>query len=145
MIGKVSKTIGKIYLINIIHMFKKFLISLGAILIWLCTISSTTSAITVHLPGTSTSTPNVNPWNHKQAEWNLSYLAVISFINDYLRFAVWLVCFLFVIINWYKLIISRWDWKQMKKATNALIWCGIGIAASLLAYTIVDIAISLFS
>ena len=125
-------------------MFKKILISLWIMFIWLCAIPNVNADVSVHLPPSDGSSPDYNEWNHTVVNGNRTYLAVISLVNEYLRFAVWFVCFLFMIINWYKLIISRWDSKQMKSALNSLIWCWVGIAVCLLAYTIVDVAVWLF-
>lgn len=87
------------------------------------------------MPGTSTIV-NV-PWSH-------SYLDVIALVNRYLWFAIWFVCFLFMIWNGYKLILARGDAAEMKKASNALVWCWVWIAVCFLAYVIVKFAINLF-
>lgn len=79
-----------------------------------------------------------------QIEWSRSFLDIISVVNSYLRFAIWLICFLFMIWNGFQLIMSRGNEKDMKAAKDALIWCGIGLASCLLAYIIVNIAINLF-
>lgn len=82
--------------------------------------------------------------NATQIEWSRSLLDIIWVVNSYLRFAIWLICFLFMIWNGFQLIMSRWNEKDMKAAKDALIWCGIGLASCLLAYIIVNIAINLF-
>ena len=86
-----------------------------------------------------------NPGGWTWISGDYSILDVINLINSYLRFAVWFVCFLFMIINGYKLITAHWDEKQTKSATSALIWCVIWITICLLAYIIVNIAINLFA
>lgn len=85
--------------------------------------------------------------NHdrSQIDGSRSILDMISLVNDYLWFAIWFVCFLFMIWNWYKLITASWDEKAMGSATKALLWSGIWIAICLLAYIIVNIAINLFA
>ena len=77
-------------------------------------------------------------------EWSRSFLDIISVVNSYLRFTIWLVCFLFMIWNGFQLIMSRGNEKDMKAAKDALIWCGIWLASCILAYIIVNIAINLF-
>jgi len=79
-----------------------------------------------------------------QIVWSRSFLDIISFVNSYLRFAIWLICFLFMIWNGFQLIMSRGNEKDMKAAKDALIWCGIWLASCILAYIIVNIAINLF-
>lgn len=89
-------------------------------------------------------------WNpdvsHKRTEikWNYWILNIIWAVNNYLRFAIWLVCFIFMIWNGFQLIMARGNEKDMDNAKNALIWCGIGLASCFLAYIIVNIAINLF-
>ena len=121
-------------------MLKKKLIYLQTILIINCI--KVTNAVNVVLPKGAVSNEDVP---NEQIKWNYSIFKLISIVNDYLRFAVWFVCFLFMIWNWYQLIMARWDSKQMKSATNALIWCAIWLVACLLAYIIVNIAIKLFN
>lgn len=82
---------------------------------------------------------------NEQIEGNYSILQLIWFVNSYLRFAIGFVCFLFTIINWYKLITAQWDEKTTKDATKALIWCAIGIGICLLAYIIVNVTLRLFA
>lgn len=74
-----------------------------------------------------------------------SIFDVIKLVNSYIRFAVGFVCFLFMIINGYKLITANGDEKQTKAATSALIWSAIWIAICLLAYIIVNVAVKLFA
>ena len=81
----------------------------------------------------------------ERIDWSYSILGVIKVVNEYLWFAIGFICFLFTIINWYKLITAQWDEKQMKEATNALIWCAIWIAVCLLSYIIVNLALRLFA
>lgn len=77
--------------------------------------------------------------------WNHSVFDIISFVNRYLWFGIGLVCFLFMIWNGYQLIMSRWDEKEMKSATNALTWCAVWLAVCILAYIIVNLAVKLFA
>lgn len=74
-----------------------------------------------------------------------SIFSTISLINDYLWFAIWLACFWFMIWNGYQLIMARGDEKQMKAATDSLIWCGVWLAVCILAHIIVNIAVKLFA
>lgn len=79
-----------------------------------------------------------------QIDWNYSFLDIISVVNNYLWFAIWFLCFLFMIWNGFQLIMARGNEKDMEAAKNALIWCGIGLVVCFLAYIIVNIAINLF-
>ena len=88
------------------------------------------------------SNPDVSTDYH--VDWQYSIFDLISLVNWYLRFAIWFVCFLFMVWNWYQLIIARWDKKEMKKATWALTWCAIWLVVCILAYIIVNIAVKLF-
>lgn len=80
-----------------------------------------------------------------QIDWSRSIFNIISFVNGYLRFAIWFVCFLFMIINGYKLITAHGDEKQTWAATKALWQSIIWIAICLLAYIIVNVAVRLFA
>ena len=73
-----------------------------------------------------------------------SVFDVINLVNSYIRFAIGFVCFLFMIINGYKLITANGDEKQTKAATSALIWAAVWIVICLLAYIIVNVAVKLF-
>ena len=80
-----------------------------------------------------------------QFDWNYAILDIIKFVNSYLWFAIWFVCFLFLVINGIKLIVSRWDGAETGKAMKALIWCAIWIFICLSAYIIVNLVIRLFA
>jgi hypothetical protein len=80
-----------------------------------------------------------------QIDWSRSIFNIISFVNGYLRFAIWFVCFLFMVVNGYKLITARGDEKPTSAATNALWQSVIWIAICLLAYIIVNVAVRLFA
>lgn len=89
------------------------------------------------------SNPDVS--STSQVYWKYSIFDTISLVNGYLWFAIWFVCFLFMVRNWYQLIIARGDEKEMKKATGALTGCAIWLVVCILAYIIVNIAIKLFA
>ena len=86
-----------------------------------------------------------NPGGWTYINWDYSILDVINLVNNYLWFAVWFVCFLFMVINGYKLISANGDEKQTKAATSALIWAVVWIVICLLAYIIVNLAVNLFA
>ncbi len=123
-------------------MFKKALILLQIIVV--TTLLSTTNAVSVWTLRPRIWNPDI-PQQPTQIDWSRSFLDILSVVNSYLRFAIWFVCFLFMIWNGFKLIMSRWDEKDMKSAQNALIWCGVWLVTCFLAYIIVNIAIKLFS
>lgn len=74
-----------------------------------------------------------------------SIFNIILLVNEYLWFAIWFFCFLFMVRNWFQLITAQGDSDQTKKSTKSLIWAAIWIAVCLLAYIIVNIAVKLFS
>lgn len=121
-------------------------------LIWLIMMTLLTfickvNAVTVHILESRAG------WDIPKSIWlkegvvngNHSVFELIKVINSYLRFAIWFVCFLFTIINGFKLISARWDEKQTKEATSALLKSIIWIASCLLAYVIVNLAVKLFA
>ena len=77
--------------------------------------------------------------------WSRSIFNIISLVNKYLWFTIWLFCFLFMIWNGFQLITAKGDENQTKNATKSLVWAAIWIAVCLLAYIIVNIAVKLFS
>lgn len=83
--------------------------------------------------------------NRTQIEWWRSVFDIIRFVNSYLWFAIWFVCFLFMVFNGYKLITAHWDEKQTQAATKGLMWSIVWIAVCLLAYIIVNVAVKLFA
>lgn len=126
---------------------KKKIISYITMLIFTCVLSinAVVNAISVTLPRQWAEGWDYYPGQNVQKDGTHSLLDIIRFVNDYLWFAIWFVCFLFVVINWIKLIISRWDEQETKKAMHALIWCVIWIIVCLSAYIIVNVAIRLFA
>lgn len=80
-----------------------------------------------------------------QIDGSRSVLDIISFVNNYLWFAIWFLCFLFLVINGYKLIMNNWDEKQSSAATSWLLKSIIWIVVCLLAYIIVNLAVKLFA
>lgn len=85
-----------------------------------------------------------NPDEWTYINWDHAILDVISMVNNYLRFAIWFVCFLFMIINGYKLITAHGDEKKTSSAVTGLKWSIIWIVICLLAYIIVNLAVKLF-
>lgn len=73
-----------------------------------------------------------------------SILGVIEIVNNYLWLAIGFFCFLFMIINWYKLISAHWDEKKVKAATGGLIWSVVWIVVCLSAYLIVNVVLKMF-
>ena len=113
--------------------------------IWIITIIgfiSKVSAITVQTIKRTTDTAN---HDLSQIDGTRSIFDIISLVNSYLWFAIWFVCFLFMIINGYKLIINNWDEKQTSTATSWLLKSIIWIIICLLAYVIVNLAIKIFA
>ena len=74
-----------------------------------------------------------------------SIYSTIALVNKYLWFAIWFVCFVFMVWNGYQLIMARGDEKQMKSATNALIGCAVWLTVCILAHIIVNVAVKLFA
>jgi len=122
-------------------MFKKTIISILTIVllgaIWV------TNAIQVFLPKDT-----INHKDYQTASevvsWSRSYTDIIALVNSYLWFSIGFVCFLFMVWNWYQLIIARGDEKQMKSAKSALIGSALWLAVCILAYIIVNVSISIF-
>lgn len=85
-----------------------------------------------------------NPEGWTYINWDHSILDVINLVNNYLWFAVWFVCFLFMIINGYKLITAHGDEKKTSSAMTGLMWSIVWIVICLLAYIIVNLAVKLF-
>ena len=113
--------------------------------IWIITIIgfiSKVSAITVQTIKRTTDTAN---HDLSQIDGTRSIFDIISLVNSYLWFAIWFVCFLFMIINGYKLIINNWDEKQTSTATSWLLKSIIWIIICLLAYVIVNLAVKIFA
>jgi len=80
-----------------------------------------------------------------QIEGQRSIFNTISMVNNYLWFTIGLACFWFMVWNGYNLIMARGDEKEMKKATNSLIGCGVWLTVCILAHIIVNIAVKLFA
>jgi hypothetical protein len=113
--------------------------------IWIITIIgfiSKVSAITVQTIKRTTDTAD---HDLSQIDGSRSIFDIISLVNSYLWFAIWFVCFLFMIINGYKLIINNWDEKQTSTATSWLLKSIIWIIICLLAYVIVNLAVKIFA
>lgn len=119
-------------------------------------IKALTSTLVLTLVGVIPKTYAVTVWTFQktkdtagnestQVDGVRSIIDVISLINTYLRFAVWLCCFLFMIWNWFKLISANGDNKATSSARKSLIWSWIALAVCLMAYIIVNLAVKLFA
>lgn len=112
--------------------------------VWLIlSMNKVVQGVSVFLPRKWSAT-DYNPENKQQIDGNYSLLDIIKFINDYLWFAIWFVCFLFIVINGIKLIISRGEEKETQSAMKALLGCVVWIVICLSAYIIVNVTIRLF-
>ena len=119
-------------------------------IIWLSIITLFTLLSKVNAVRLWTLNKNSSMWGDAANDWTLvmgerSVFDMIKVVNSYLRFGVGFVCFLFMIINGYKLITANGDQKQTEAATSSLIKSIIWVAVCLLAYIIVNLAVKLFA
>ena len=68
----------------------------------------------------------------------------IDFVNKWLWFALWFVCFGFIVYNGFRLVASRGDSEAFKKTKTGIIGAAIGIVVCFLSYGIVRVIINLF-
>lgn len=134
---------NRLILNTIMKYMKNFKIAWTFLLILL--VQTYTNAVKLWTPKWSYYNNPDYPKGSEIVEWNRSIFSIISFVNKYLWFAIWFFCFLFMVWNWYQLIMARWDEKQTKSATKSLLWSLIWIMICLLAYIIVNIAVKLFA
>ncbi|MDR0282256.1 MAG: hypothetical protein LBI53_02810 [Candidatus Peribacteria bacterium] len=71
-------------------------------------------------------------------------LETIAFVNEYLWFAIGLICFIFFIINGIKLVMARGDKEDFKKVQKSFLGTGVGIVVCFLSYSFVRLIINLF-
>lgn len=122
---------------------KKFVAMINVLIIGFMT-TSVNALTVITVRGKYGSNPDVQQAG-EQIEWSHAVLDIIAMVNSYLWFGIWFFCFVFMIRNWYQLIMSSGDEKKMKSATSSLVWCGIWIVVCLLAYIIVNLAVKLFA
>jgi len=125
----------------------KLKILLSTLLISCIPLFSSTSALfafTISRQKTNEKDVADNPYWWTWIIGDRAVLDLIKLINSYLWFAVGFVCFLFMVINGYRLITAHGDEKQTKAATKGLLWSFLWILICLLAYIIVNITIKLF-
>ncbi len=114
--------------------------------LWIITLLSLISKVNALTLRTIRSKPNSDvPNDSTMITGEGSIFGLIKLVNNYLWLAVGFVCFLFMVINGYKLISANGDEKQTKAATSALIWSVVWIVICLLAYIIVNLAVNLFA
>ena len=116
--------------------------------IWLCVVMLFTFVSNANALEAYTFKRNV--WgeidnNVSYVDGDSSIFDMIKEVNSYLWFAIGFVCFLFMVINGYKLITANGDEKETKAATTALIQSIVWIAICLLAHIIVNLAVKLFA
>ncbi|MEY3197963.1 MAG: hypothetical protein RL023_817 [Candidatus Parcubacteria bacterium] len=73
-----------------------------------------------------------------------SLLNLIRLINSYLWFIVAAICMAVVIYAGFLMMTARGDDAQVKKGINILVYAGIGIGVSLMAYAIVNVIVNFF-
>lgn len=86
-----------------------------------------------------------NPGDGSWIIGDYSVMDVIKLVNSYLRFGVGFVCFLFMVINGYKLITAHGDEKVVKEATGALWKSILWVVICILSYILVNLAVKLFA
>lgn len=129
---------------------KKYILTCLVFLIGCCflNVSAVVDAVSLFIPGkwpAGHSSDYNPPKEIIQRDGNYSLLDIIKFVNSYLWLTIWFVCFLFLVINGIKLIVSRWDEQETSKALKSLIWCVIWILICVSAYIIVNVAVRLFA
>ena len=112
--------------------------------IWIITLVLCASKVSAVTAFTLRKTKDTASHGRSQVEGSFTLESAIRLANNYLWFAIWFCCFIFMIWNGYKLITSAWDDKAMSSARKALLWSWIWLVVSLLAYMIVNVAIRLF-
>ena len=102
-----------------------------------------TFAIVVEVPSSQWQEDVMVTWPTQiQAdEWTL--FETIQTINSYLRFSLWTICMVVLIIWWIKLITAQWDQAKMKEANKLLMWALIGILIVIFSYALVRIIVNL--
>jgi hypothetical protein len=119
-------------------MLKKLLSLPGVALLF----SQITYGITVMLPRGNYNDVNIK---RTQIEGNSDkVLSTISFINQYLWYAIGLICFIFLIFNGVRLVMARGDKEDMKKAMKGLLGSAIGIVICFISYSFVRVIVNLF-
>lgn len=113
--------------------------------IWIITLIWCISKVSAVTAFTLRKTRDTADHGRSQVEGSFTLQKMISLVNNYLWFAIWFCCFIFMIWNWYKLITAAWDDKAMGSARKALLWSWIWLIVSLLAYMIVNVTIRLFN
>ena len=73
-----------------------------------------------------------------------SYLNIINIVNDYLRFALAVVCVCTLIYAGFKLMTAQWDKAKMQQANKALVGMVIWLAIAYFSYTIIRIVANRF-
>lgn len=80
-----------------------------------------------------------------QVQWDeTSFFTLVQIVNDYLRFAVGVVCMIVLVIGWFKLMTAQWDQEKMKQGNKLLMWALIGILIAILSYAIIRLVVNLF-
>ena len=116
------------------------------IAIWIVTLIGLMSNVYADIETTTFKhTTDTAQYQNQEITGNISILDLISLVNGYIWFIIGFLCFVFMIWNWYKLIMANWDEKSTDSAKKALLWSAVWIAVCLLAYIIVNLAVRLFA
>jgi hypothetical protein len=123
-------------------MFKKLLFSIIPALLFCFSQVSFGDGIVLNVPKGNYDDVNVT---NTQIEGNPDkVLATISFVNQYLWWAIGFLCFIFLIYNGVKLIMARGEKDAMSKAIKGLLGSVIGIVICFLSYSFVRVIVNLF-
>lgn len=68
---------------------------------------------------------------------------VIAWVNNYLRFSIWVICLWALVYGWFGLITSQWNDDKMKRANKILMGALVGILISILSYALVRLVVNL--
>lgn len=124
---------------------KKILQNVHSIIVFLILFFiNTAQAVTIRVPRQGTSEDYVLLWQEEITANEKDILATIQLINKYLRFTIWLVLFVIIIISGFKIMVSHWDGEKLKSNVKIIWYSFIWLGISILSYAIVRIVINLF-
>lgn len=102
-------------------------------------------AIDIQVPSSQWNEDIIVTWPSQIHTDESTIFEIIQLINQYLRFSIWLICLIVLVIAGFKLISAEWDASKTKKANSILSWAIIWIIICMLSYAAVRIIVNLFS
>ena len=125
-------------------LIKKFIYGIFCSCIGLATFGAT-FALVIDVPPQQGQQDVIVTWPTQIQSDEGTLFSTIQLINQYLRFAIGVICMGVLVYGGINLVTAQWDEAKTKKASGLLTWALIGILIAILSYAAVRLIVNLLT